>query len=731
MAPLASLLCGVPGAAAQEAREPNGRPVVAATRLPDSSVIHLDGVLDEPAWQQASPAADFRQRDPDNGAAATERTEVRVLFDADRLILGVWCFDSEPERLLGNQMQRDQDFDADDRFMWSLDPYLDGRTGYFFEINPSGAMGDGLITSPIGGGDGFGGEMNKSWDGIWLARVRRTSTGWTAEVEIPFKTVNFNPDSETWGVNFQRTVKRKNEESLWTGWLRDEGLTRMSNAGRISGLTGISQGVGLDIKPYALGAVGSAPGRNLPAALGDFDAGVDLFYNVTPSLKSNFTVNTDFAETEVDERRVNLTRFPLFYEEKREFFLDGANFFDFPSGDVTPFFSRRIGLNEGLPQPILYGGKLIGQAGREDIGVLQVSTGQDQDRGLPGEDFTVARIKHRFGTQSHIGGLFTRRDPRGTPVDPGYTAGADLVVATPSFLGDKVLESNAWFVHTSKPETVAGGSDAYGWSFELAKDPWDAGINFAEVQEAYDAQVGFTPRDNVRSWDMRAGLEPRLDDHPWIRGFEFDANAEIFTNLENVLVNREVQVTPFAIEFNSGDQMEFQLFRMTEHLDEDFEIEDGIILPQGARYAWTRYQVSADTAEQRVIAGSIEYSGGGFWDGDRREISVGVSLRPRPGLFLQVEAEYNDVDLAGGSFITRLFRFDARTQFSPWVSLTSNLQYDTESRILGWQTRFRWIQKPGNDVYFVYTQNWRDEVDRGYITLDQRAVAKAIYTWRF
>src|SRR5688572_10403254 len=424
------------------------RPEVRAYRLAYGESIVIDGAPDEAVWQKAVPATNFLQRDPDNGEPATEKTEVRIIFDRDRLILGVTCFDSEPTRLLGNQMQRDQDFEADDRFMFAIDPFFDGRTGYFFEINPSGAMGDGLISGPTGGDfGGFGGEMEKSWDGIWLARVRQTATGWTAEVEIPFKTVNFNPDTDTWGANFQRTVRRKNEESLWTGWLRDEGLTRMSNAGRIGGITGISQGIGLDLKPYLLGAATAAPGRNAPATIGDWNVGLDGFYNVTPALKANFSINTDFAETEVDERRTNLTRFPLFFEEKREFFLDGANFFEFPGGDENPFFSRRIGLNAGEPQPIAYGGKLIGQIGRHDIGLLQVSTREeDFTRGgevirLKGEDFTVARVRRRYGSQSSVGMLYTRRAARDSMVDPRHSAGADLALATPDFVGGSTLDS--------------------------------------------------------------------------------------------------------------------------------------------------------------------------------------------------------------------------------------------------------------------------------------------------
>ncbi len=716
-------------AAAQIAEADPARPTVRAVRLSEGDRLTIDGTLDEPVWKLATPASGFVQRDPAHGALATERTEVRIVFDSDRLVMGVICYDSEPTRLLGNQMQRDQPFSGDDRFMWSLDPYLDGRSGYFFEINPSGAMGDGLITS-------VSGNANKSWDGIWVARVRRTDIGWTAEIEIPFKTISFNPDNDAWGANFQRTVRRKNEESYWTGWRRTEGLNQMSNAGRIEGLSGITQGVGLDIRPYALAAVGNAPGRGEPSTLGDGEIGADLFYNVTPALKANFTINTDFAETEVDQRRVNLTRFPLFFEERRQFFLDGLNFFSFPPGETSPFFSRRIGLNAGAPQAIQYGAKLVGQLGQHDVGFLQVSTGRDGD--LAGEDFTVARVRRRIGSQSHIGGLFTRRDPREDGRDTAYTAGADVTFARPSFVGGTRLDSGAWFVHTtghttSRPPDADpdAGSNAFGMRADLSGSTWRTEMDFREFQGEYDPAVGFTPRRNFRNWNPEIGWSPRLVGHPIVRGFGFQGWLDLATNLQNDLVSRNLMITPFSIELHSGDRFEFQLFRQSEHLDRDFEISEGIILPVDARYDWTRYQVVYNGASNRWISTRVEYSGGDFWDGERTELNVDVTLRPRPGIYAQLSTEYNDVDLPGGSFETRLYRLDLRTQFSPWMSLANNVQYDTVSRIVGWQMRYRWILRPGNDIFFVYTQNWLDDRHTGYHTLDRRAVTKAVYTWRF
>jgi hypothetical protein len=317
------------------------------------------------------------------------------------------------------------------------------------------------------------------------------------------------------------------------------------------------------------------------------------------------------------------------------------------------------------------------------------------------------------------------------PIDDRHTAAADLTLATPNLFGEYNFDSTAWFVHTTKLLNTPGDSNAYGFDVNFPNDPWDASFGFNEFQGAYDAAVGFTPRRNFRQWDPRVGFSPRLSGHPFIRGFDFDVSTEITTDLHNQLITRDVRFSPLDVEFHSGDSVGIEFFRTTEHLETDFEIEDGIVLPFGSRYEWTRHQISVNLADQRPISGEIEYSGGGFWSGTRREIGMEINVRPRPGIFIQFSNEYNDVRLPEGSFVTRLYRLDARTQFNPWISVANNVQYDSESRIVGWQMRFRWILKPGDDIFFVYTQNWLDEQQFGMHTLDRRGALKVVRTWRF
>jgi hypothetical protein len=708
-----------------------------AVRLGEADVIRLDGLPDEAVWERVQPATGFLQRDPNNGDPATERTEVRIVYDADRLLLSVICYDREPERVLGNQMQRDRSFEADDRFMWTIDSFADGRTGYYFEINPAGAMGDGLVDpgADTGWWNEFGAGINRSWDGIWVARVRRTMTGWTAEIEIPFRTVNFDPNATAWGINFQRTIRRKNEDVLWSGHARNQGLARMTNAGRLDGLGGLSQGLGLDVKPYIVGHVSSAPGRGRPDALSTGDVGVDAFYNLTPALRANLSVNTDFAETEVDQRRVNLTRFPLFFEEKRDFFLEGSSFFDFSrEGEeaVVPFFSRRIGLDDrGTPQPIDGGAKLTGQTGAFDVGVLQVRTAESGRR--VGEDFSVIRVRRRAFEQSYFGGLYTRRSARVAGDVDRHTAGVDFELATSRFRGNQNLELSGFYLWTNSAERTEDTA-AYGVRLAYPNDPLTAEISIRELQPNYDPAMGFVERRGYKRLAPNVEYSWRTRDHAWLRALGWEAELEFLNDPQNRPLTRAFSFSPLEVNFHDGSRVAVEIQPQYERLEEDFEIHDDIVLPAGAVYRFTSYQLQASTADHRMINVQSNISVGRFFSGDRREYSVEMGIRPRRGIALNVEAEHNVLELAEGSFDTDVFRLRADTQFSPWLSIANNLQYDNVSGLLGWQMRFRWIRRPGNDLYFVYTHNWREVLQTGFrrlTTLDNRLATKLVYTLRF
>lgn len=718
------------GAAApsQGPSEPEDRRTMTAIPLADDERIVLDGILDEDGWGRAEPATDFIQQDPHLGAPPTERTEVRIVFSRESLYLGVLCYDSEPDRLLGYQRRRDEFLPADDRFMWTMDTFLDTRGGYFFEINPSGLMGDALI--------GTGGQNNRQWDGIWTAKVRRSEIGWTAEIEIPFRTLNFDPNAPAWGVNFQRTVRRKSEESLWTGYARNQGLRRMSNAGLLVGIRKVSQGKGLDIKPYALGTAFASPGRGQDRATYQGDLGLDVFYSPNPRLRANFTLNTDFAQTEVDDRQVNLTRFSLFFEEKRDFFLEGGSFFDFRStaeGDpdtrIYPFFSRRIGLSaEREPQKIDFGVKLTGQVGQQDVGILHVRTGEH--KGNLGDDFTVARVKRRILSQSYVGGLLTRRGPRGGG-EALSTMGLDTLLATSSFRGSKNLEFSGFLLGASNREGSSGDRLSYGFELSYPNDPWEGEFSFKEVQRNFDPSVGFVTRRAFRRYNPSLTFSPRPHRHPWIRRFSFGAALDLQTDLRNDLLTRKLEFKVFEIEKHSSDRFSVTIVPEYQRLETDFEIHPGVVLPAGREYNFTRVLFSASTANRRLLALRSDIELGNFFSGTRQQYSFDLTLRARPGVIVYSRAEWNRIDLPEGRFQTRVYRLVGEAQFSPWVSLVNSIQYDNASRVLGWQSRFRWILKPGNDFYFVYTHNWLDNPLEGFQTLERRAATKLIYTHRF
>lgn len=702
------------------------RRTMEAVRMAPGESITLDGRLDEGVWMRAVPATNFMQQDPRNGQPATEQTEVRIVYDADKLYMGVTLFDSEPDKLIYYQMGRDGNLPADDKLQWAIDTFLDGRTAYWWEMNPLGSMADALR--------GANNTSNRQWDGIWDGRATRSDIGWTLEVAVPFRTMNFNPDSDAWGINFQRTIARKNEVSLWMGWPRNQGLNRMSNAGRLTGIRDVTQGVGLDVKPYLVATSESFPGRGDATVTTRAQVGGDLFYNITPSLRSNLTINTDFAQAEVDARQLNLTRFSLLFPEKRDFFLDGSLFFDFASGGgdaLIPFFSRRIGLNERrTPQRINFGGKLTGQAGAHDIGVLQVQTGEED--GAFGEDFTVVRVKRRMLRESHLGAIYTLRHTRGANADDRQTMGIDLGLATATFLGSRNLNATGYVLHTTNP-LATGRSSAFGSTLAYPNDPLNAEIGYTEIQENYDAAIGFTPRVGFRNINPSLTYSPRPRQHPLIRRFNFGASTNWFLHSgDNRLLTREVDITALQIDTHRQDSIQVHVIPTYELLEENFRIAPGITLPTGREYSFTRYRVQGSTTSRRPLAVSPQVEWGDFYSGQRLRLSMTANYRAAPGQMFTFTNEWNRVSLAEGEFHTRLYRIIAETQFNPRIALVNNVQYDSQSAVIGWQSRFRWTVTPGNDFYFVYIHNWLDDplTSRTY-TLDRRLSSKVLYTHRF
>ena len=726
--------------------------VMEAYRLSNSADIRLDGRIVEEFWSSAVPISDFTQQDPLEGGAPSERTEIWVAYDDDNLYIGAIIYD-EPEGILAFQRERDAPLSTDDRFMWILDTFRDGRTGYFFEINAAGLMGDGLMGGGGGGRGGFrgGGGINKAWDGIWEARTARRPDGWSAEIWIPFRTLNFDPTSDTWGINFQRTIRRRNEEILWRGWRRNEGLFRPVYAGELRGLQGMSQGLGLEAVPSSIVGWREVPTNTTPTTY-PRDVSLDLNYSITSSLRASFSVNTDFAEVESDQRRVNLTRFPTRFPERRDFFLEGSGVFSFaPRSGPQPFFSRRIGLNSGQQIPIDYGTRVTGQVGPYEVGFYQIGTGEQSffteelgDTLVPTENFTAGRVKRRIFEQSSIGAIYTRRstsvDESGFTPEIGQTAGIDLQLASRSFMGNNNAELEAFVVWNSNPDpTVAlslGDLSARGIRFNFPNDVWSGHVSYREFGDDYQPTMGFITRNGFRRVEPRIGYSPRPESIDWIRSLSFSAQFRNLTAVDTgILEEREWDFNVFGIRFESGDNVNFNARRTYEYLDLAFDVSEGISIQPGEYTNW-EYSIRGGTARRRRVSvfGGINRSG--FWDGTRTGFGGRVTFRPKPGVSIGTNLQVNKVRLPQGSFDANLYEVETDWSPSQWISATGQLRYDDQTQLVGLFARLRWILKPGNDLFLVYSHNWQNLGlnildDRNLITLSRGGSVKMNYVYRF
>lgn len=716
------------------AQKPESKKTIKAVKLDNPEEFVFDGRVDEPFWDRIEPAIGFRMQEPREGAKATEPTEVRIAYDRKNLYMGVILYDSNPSGIKANQKRRDVRIVADERFTWIFDTFNEQRNAYFLEVNPNGLRTDGLLST------GQGNNINLNWDGIWDARTVIGAFGWSAEIKIPFSTLNFDADSDTWGVNFMRVIRRKNETVLWTGYKRNQGIDRPQDAGVLTGLTGLSQGLGLEMVPFGiLQQSRQRIGGEMETDVNP-DGGLDINYSITPSLKASLTFNTDFAEAEVDQRQVNLTRFPLFFPEQRDFFLEGSNIYEFaPASNINPFFSRRIGLRNGEPIPITYGARVLGNAGNYNLALLHVRTGEKG--AIRPENYSVARVKRNIGSEGTIGFIYTRRSTQDSegltpPLQDRHTMGTDLEFGTSTFLGDKNLQFQAFFVYHNTPFLSDDTTDVWdrssrGIRLNFPNQPWSGHVSYREFGEAFNPAVGFTPRNAFRRLQPSINFTPQFESSDLIQQVRWGIRYEHLTDLDFKLLTRNLGLTLFDIGLMSGDQLLFEVSINFERLERPFDIKrDGsIVIPAGQYTTWdvnTRFE----TASYREISAEVDFESGGFWSGARTQYGLRVILRPFPGISFAPQYIHTDLNLAEGRFSTDLVRFEAKLDFTNSLFLTTNIQFDNLTDVMGMNNRLRWIITPGSDLYLVYNRNWLNE-NAEFRTLQSTGTIKVSYTHRF
>jgi hypothetical protein len=717
------------GAQAVRAEERKTAVVTAIT-----SEITVDGVLDEDIWRRSPTIGEMTQRDPVPGGVPTENTQVTLLHDGNNLYIGVQCADSEADRVIGTLMARDAVLNTDDRIEILLDTYRDQRNAFFFSTNPAGALVDGLVFA--------NGQINREWDAIWTVRTRRNAAGWSAEFAIPFKSLSFPADRSVWGFNISRVIQRKLEEDVWSQARLEVQFTQVSEAGEITNLQGLTQGVGFDVRPFMAG-------RWFHRGTGGSDTvngkpGLDMFYNVTPSLKLTATINTDFGETEVDARQINLTRFSLFFPEKRSFFLEDAGVFSFAStaitppggipttgADVIPFFSRQIGLLAGEEVPIDVGVKMTGKVGRTDIGVLDVRT-----RDVPAvsdKNFFIGRVKRNILQQSYVGALFTEGHP-GLPLD-SRTIGGDLRLATSRFLGTpRNFAFNAFAVR-SVSEDRRGRDMSYGVSADYPNQRFVYQFAWSEIQENFRPALGFVQRRNVRLLRFGAQHKPRPRDFLDIQEIQNAIFFTHFTRLDNGETESwDLYLTPTDWHWRSGDSIHrFLSPNFTyERLFAPFQIFPGVVLPPG-EYRSTRYRTSITSASKRKLSGSLNWAFGTYWSGHAHEVTATVTYKVPPRFTISLTSNQTFAELPQREFVARILSSQVNFAASPFLSFSNLIQYDNLSRNLGWQSRMRWIVQPGNDLFLVFTQGWIQNAVGGFRfdAHDSKVSTKLQYTARF
>lgn len=703
--------------AAQQGRLKERKAVVAVYT---ESEITIDGEFNEPAWQTAQPATDFIQRAPAEGQPASHRSVVRLLYDKEYLYVGAYLYDSRPDLIVVNDITRDSGAGRQDSFGVVLDTFRDRRNGYNLSVSPLGSRRDTQFFNE-------GWDVNRNWDAVWYAETRIWEDGWTVEYAIPFKSLRFTRDDvQVWGVQFYRAIRRLNESNSWMpipSRYRNYSQ-RISYAGDLQGLQGVQPGKNLKIKPYVLGGVNHFASRS-QGTQGDLNAGVDLKYGVTSGLTLDLTINTDFSQVEADTQQVNLTRFPLFFPEKREFFLENTGNFQFEApgnNEALLFHSRRIGLAKGLPVPILAGARLSGRAGPYYLGLMNIQTRSDRD--IPANNYTVARVRRNILANSDVGVIFLNRQSQ-LPEDTNRSFGADANF----LLLDRRLEAGGMLARTHSP-----GRDGRDW-LKSAETRWDDGLfrftgYYLDIEENFNPEVGFVRRAGRKIVHGEFGLRFFQGSDSRLSRYIREISPHLVS--EHVILPGSITETKllrpqFRMEFQDSGVFQVEYVQNFERVSEPFNITRHFTISSGD-YHFNEYAVRYSSNNSASVAANVEYRDGEFYDGTKRTVGLGATYRPNFRLTTSIDYELNDIELPQqGSFTIHLVGLNMKYAFNPRTFINVFLQYNNDTNQISSNIRFRLIHRPLSDLYVVY-----NEVRDHLRDLDDREFAlKYTYLWDF
>jgi len=682
-----------------------------------SETIHLDGILSESVWQRAKRISNFTQRELNEGEPASEKTEVAIVYSQNELYVGIWCYDSEPDKLVFKQMERDFDWTVDDNFEIIISPFNDNRNGYLFVTNPNAALADVWI------GD-EGKDFNKNWNGVWDVAVERNDEGWFAEMVIPFSTLKFKKDSkQVWAINFERNIRRKKEQVLWQGWSRLYDLEKISKAGTLTGIENIEQKTKIELVPYVLGGYEFAQENDRTGKVGG-----EVNFDITPTLKLNFTANTDFAQVESDRKQINLSRFSIKYPEKRQFFLEGKNYFDMSIGRVNLFYSRRIGIERNREVPIIGGVRLFGKLDKTNIGIMSIQTYEKDS--IPTSNFSVIRVKQDIFKQSSVGVIVTQKY-----TSKGYNRvyGSDFIYSSSDLFGDKnLIVGGKLGVSETKlfDEDVESGKDNHTYSVYLSypNDVIEYDLSFTTVGDDFNPEMGFVNRRNYSKLSTELQFNPRFNKLPLFRNLVFKPiDVSYYINNET----REMESVyyewrPLGFMLKSGDFCELNIIHNFDKPTKDFELVDGVYIPAG-NYWDNRAEIQFESFQGRKIAADITASIGEFYTGQRQRVELSTRYNFNKYLNIGLDWERNYLQLPNTSLITDEVGGRIDLAFNPKLQTSVFAQYNNEDNNVLVNYRINWIPKIGSFFYFVINQSY--DTSNGFKVERTTILGKLI--WRF